>query len=147
MIMKDKVNILVADKDSELHDFIEKCVVTENREKVLNVMRLRNYEDIPQHGLIEIFIIGECNNDEIVLEAIDEIRKSVYNKNSYIFVATDNVDSKFLKKLINKRIYGIIDKKEKDCSSIIEVIEKAINVQLLIEHLKNKAKNLEDVVR
>jgi len=148
MILEDKINILIADKDNEIHDFIEECVVSEGREKILNVMNLRSYENIPQNGIIEIFIIGECDkNEETIPEVIDRIRKGQYNKGSYIFVATRNTESEFLKSLINKRIYGLIDKKDKDCSRVIEAIEKAVHMQCLVEHLKNKAKKLKDVVQ
>jgi len=133
----NKIDVLIVDKNEDFYSFIADCIISEEREDVINLTICKDYKDIPYTNSFDIFVIGDYeNNEEKVLSIIDHIRSQDQNYGSYIYVATENINSDFLKNLINKRIYGLIDKRDKDCGTLIETIEKAHKTQTYVSYIK-----------
>lgn len=146
-MVDDKINVLIVDNNENFYSFITGCIIDEEKENIINLTKCTDYEDIPYYKNFDIFIICDYdNNEEKILSIIDKIRDKNQNYSSYIYIATENINSYFLKNLINKRIYGLIDKKDRDCGTLIDTIEQAKNYKKSICYINNKIHQLKNVV-
>jgi DNA-binding transcriptional regulator GbsR (MarR family) len=135
----EHIKIEIIDKNKDFYQFITNCIHEEEKNDSIEINFSLYSKDLKINNS-DIYIIGE-NNESKVLSLIDRI-KSEQELEPYIFIVNSSSSTDFLKKLISKKISGIIDPKNDNCENLLETINRVLKAQLAIHYIKEKIKKL-----
>ncbi len=119
----ESVNVLVIDDDNLFYEIFKECI--EENLSQSGMSRIDHLDDPSKLDNTQDYAIYVIDNrfhgQEMCFDIIENIRKK--NPDARIFAATGYGDFDLIKRLWTQRIDGFIDKNEKDCSSLINMIE------------------------
>lgn len=137
---KETIKVAVIDGDKDFFSFVEYCIAFEEKKDIIEVRHFKTFDQLPKNWPPDIFVIGDEESSK-TLNIIDSINASL-PCSPYILVASETTDPEYLKNLIQKNITGMLSKNNKDCSVLINIIEKTVQTQSALCHIKDLMRKL-----
>lgn len=150
--MNEDIKILVVDNEDEFFEFVKNCISAEalsSYEVDCECVKTDHAKQNEELSLdYDIYILVEQNNQSKSEDKVSRIAGKIRKEkgpNPHIFIVTNSSNPVFLKKLIETNITGLINKEQRDCSTLEKSIEKALQTRTAICHISELKTKIEKI--